>query len=226
MSKQRKKQPSRRSQSRRPQRLRPVQIIEYEITTEPIHDPDYRRLPRRVQATMDQLYGEVHTHPHEAIPKIQKLIEKYPHIPNLYNYLSAAYSRTGQIKKSEAVVLQNYRRNPDYLFSRINYAEICLHKGEYEKIPEIFDHKFDLKLLYPERNRFHVSEVVNFMGVIGIYFARTGKREAAQKYYDIIKKIGPDDPATKMLRKELHTTFRQRILRSLINLTKKSRRKH
>lgn len=220
MSKQRKKQPSRRSQSRRPQRLKPVQIVEYEITTEPIYNRDYERLPRRVQAMMDQLYHEAQMRPHKAIPKIKKLIEKYPHVPNLYNYLSVAYNRIGQDEKSKAIVMEQYRRNPDYLFARLNYAEICLHKGEHEKIPEIFDHKFDLKFLYPKRHRFHISEVVNFMSVIGIYFARTGKREAAQKYYDIIQEIGPGYPATRMLKRELHPTLLQRILRFLINLTK------
>lgn len=164
--------------------------------------------------------------PRKAIPKIEKLIEKYPHIPSLYNYLSIAYNRLGQYEKSEATVMEQYRRDPDYLFARLNYAAICLHKEEYEKIPEIFDHKFDLKFLYPERNRFHISEVVNFMSVIGIYFSRTGNREVAQKYYDIIREIGPGYPATKMLKRELHPTLLQRGLRFLINLTQNPRRKH
>ena len=223
MSKQRRKQSSRRSIE--PQQPEPIYTIQYEVTTEPIYNRDYKQLPRRAQAIMDQLYYQVHTHPQEAIPKIKKLIKKYPHIPNLYNYLSVAYNRSGQQKKSEAVILEQYRRTPDYLFARINYAEICLYRGEYEKIPEIFDHKFDLKLLYPERDRFHITEVVNFIGVIGIYFARTGNREAAQKYYDIIREIGSGYEITQMLKSELRPTLLQRILGSLINLIQNSRRK-
>ncbi len=224
MSKQRRKQSSRRSI--KPQQPEPIYTTEYEVTTEPIYTSDYNQLPRRAQAIMDQLYYQVHTHPREAIPKIKKLIEKYPDMPMLYNYLSVAYNRSGQQKKSEAVILEQYRRIPDYLFARINYAEICLHRREYEKIPEIFDHKFDLKLLYPERDRFHITEVVNFIGVIGLYFARTGNREAAQKYYDIIREIGPGYEATQMLKSELRPTLLQRILGSLVNLIQNPRREH
>ena len=40
------------------------------------------------------------------------------------------------------------------------YGDESLQKGEIEKIPEIFDNKFDLKMLYPNRNIFHISEYV------------------------------------------------------------------
>ncbi|MBN1935009.1 MAG: hypothetical protein JW934_10110 [Anaerolineae bacterium] len=66
--------------------------------------------------------------------------------------------------------MENYRRNPDYLFARLNYAELFLRRGDYERVAEILEHKFDLKLLYPRRNRFHVSEVSNFIGLVGLYW--------------------------------------------------------
>jgi len=132
-------------------------------------------------------------------------------IPVLYNYLSVAYSRAGQREKSEAVARENYRRNPDYLFARLNYAELCLDKRDYEKIGEIFEQKFDLKLLYPQRKRFHISEVASFMGLIGIYFFETGERQAAEKYYDVLQQIAPGYPMTKRLRRKLFPNLLQRL---------------
>ena len=143
-------------------------------------------------------------------------------MPMLYNYLSAAYSSAGQRERAEAVARENYQRNPDYLFARLNYAGLYLAKGEYEKIAEIFDHKFDLKLLYPKRKRFHVSEVANFMGLIGIYFFETGERQAAEKYYDILQQIAPGYPMVKMLRRKLFPNLLQRLRLRLMSQSQSS----
>jgi tetratricopeptide (TPR) repeat protein len=192
-----------------------VRIVEYEITTEPIYDRHYKGLPDEVKEAISRLYYEAPTRPSKAIPEILGLIEQYPNIPILYNYLSVAYSAAGQTEKSEAAILENYRLNPDYLFARLNYAELCRIKGDYEQIAEIFEHKFDLKLLYPHRNRFHISEVANFMGLIGIYFIETDRREVAMRYFDMLKELAPDYPVVKLLRKKLYPNSFNRLLSNL-----------
>ena len=143
------------------------------------------------------------------------LIKKYPQIPRLYNYLSVAYSCAGQGEKAEEAILDNYRRNPDYLFARLNYAELCLRQRDYRKVAEIFENKFDLKLLYPNRKRFHITEVAGFMGLIGIYFLETGEREGAEKYHEILKELAPRHPMAKMLRSKLYPSFLLRLLSRL-----------
>ena len=193
-----------------------VYVTDYEITTSPIQDRRYKRLPGRVKEAIERLYDEAQRRPRKTIPELLEWIEKYPGVPTLYNYLSVAYSLTGQREKSEAVVQENYRRNPDYLFARLNYAEICLASGEYEKVGEIFEHKYDLKLLYPKRNRFHISEVANFMGLIGVYFFETGEREAAETYYEILQQIAPDYPMSKRLRRKLFPNLLQRLWLRLV----------
>lgn len=209
------KKTRRRSSPQALKKFETVQLVEYEITTEPIHDRDYKRLPDPVKEAISRLHHETERHPLLAIPDLVEMIEKYPNVPMLYNFLSVAYSQTGQRAKAEEITLENYRRNPDYLFARINYAELCRMQGDYEQIAEIFEHKFDLKLLYPKRKRFHISEVANFMGLIGIYFFETGQREIAEKYYDILREIAPGYPMTKMLRRKLHPSFLGRMLKRM-----------
>jgi tetratricopeptide (TPR) repeat protein len=188
-----------------------VYVSEYEITSEPILDRGYKRLPKEVKEAITRLHDESQRRPREAIPELLELIEKYPDVPILYNYLSIAYSMSGQPEKSEVVVRENYQRNPDYLFARLNYAEICLARGDYKEVAEILEHKFDLKLLYPERKRFHISEVVNFMGIVGIYFFEIGKRDMAEKYYDVLQQIGGGFPITRQLRKRLFPGLFRRL---------------
>ena len=192
--------------------LKAVYITEYEITTSPIQDRAYKRLPGSVKDAIERLHYESQVQPRKAIPELLEWIEKYPQIPLLYNYLSVAYSAAGQREKAEAVILENYRRNPDYLFARLNYAELCLDKGDYERVAEILEHKFDLKLLYPQRRRFHISEAVNFMGLVGVYLVAIGEGEAAKKYYDMLMQIAPDHPMTKRLRRKLFPGLLQRLL--------------
>ena len=179
-------------------------LTEYEITSEPIEDRAYRRLSPSVKEQIETLHYEAQARPHQAIPKLHELNEKYPQIPVLYNFLVAAYFRIGEKEKAEAILKDALRRHPDYLFTRLNYAEICLARKEYDKIAEIFEHKFDLKMLYPKRKKFHISEVANFMGFMGIYFLEIGEREAAERYYDILKDIAPDFPMVKRVKRRLY----------------------
>ena len=192
-----------------------VFMTHYEITDEPIQDRYYRRLPEHVKDAIERLHDESQTKPRKAIPKLKKMMEQYPKLPQLYNYLTVAYSKVGEIGKAQAVNRACIRKNPDYLFARLNYAEFCLMKKDYARIPEIFDHKFDLQLLYPERKRFHILEVVNFMGLMGVYCYEIHEREAADAYNKILHQIAPDHPMTKRLQRKLSPSFIDRLWKRL-----------
>ncbi len=119
------------------------------------------------------------------------------------------------LEKAEESIKTNIQRNPDYLFARLNYAEFFLRRKEYNKVAEIFDHKFDLQMLYPKRKRFHISEVVNFMGLMGTYFYEIGEREAAGIYHDFLQEIAPKYPMAKRLKRKLHPGIIARFLNRL-----------
>ena len=208
---------SRKVRSPKPRQETPegVRFVEYEITSETIQDRRYQQLPEYVKDTIDRLHFEAQRKPRQAIPELEKLVETYPDIPVLYNYLGVAYSLSGNQQKAEEIVLENIKRNPNYLFARLNYAEICLAKHEYKKVKEIFDNKLELSLLYPHRKRFHTSEVIGFMSVIGRYLLGIGERDAAEKYYELLKKISPDSLQTKQLGKLLHPNLLVRLLSHL-----------
>jgi tetratricopeptide (TPR) repeat protein len=193
-----------------------VSLLPYEITTDPMPERRYQRLPRHVKEAIERLHDLAQRRPREAIPELREWLTQYPQLPLFYNYLSVAYSRAGRRQDAEAVIAENYRRHPDYLFARLNYAEVCLAQGNYARIAEIFAHQFDLRLLYPRRRRFHLSEVANFLGVIGLYFVAIGKRDVAERQYELLKHIAPEYPLTKRLRRTLYPSLFRRLLRGLI----------
>jgi tetratricopeptide (TPR) repeat protein len=189
-----------------------VRLIEYEITELPIPDHRYRRLPQHVKEKIDTLYYKAQKKPQEAIPELLEMIEKYPDVPQLFNFLSIAYSMTGQKKAAEETILENIRRNPNYLFARLNLAEMLLARGDVKRVAAIFENKFDLQMLYPQRKQFHISEVVGFAGIMGVYFLKIGKRKTAKLYYEILKQIAPHHRLTRRLQRGLLFDWLGRLL--------------
>ena len=132
----------------------------------------------------------------------------------LSNYLSVAYLYSGDLEKTDACVREAYRRHPQYLFAKVNYANLCLQQGEIEKVPGIFDHTCDLKQLYPHRMRFHVSEFTGFAWVMCRYFCAINERETAVLYYQMLKQVAPRHPMTKHAKRALYPPFWVRWLRT------------
>ena len=190
--------------------------LEYEITYEPIQSGPYERLPEAVKKQLEKMHPEIPQKPQKFLPDLLKLKQKYPQVPQIYNYLIVAYIALGQEEDAETIARECFRENPDYLFARINLAEIYLARGEYEKIPELFHHKYDLKLLHPERDRFHISEAANFMGIMGLYFVRTDQRDVAERYNEILQQIAPDFPVAKTLERELRADPVMDLLEQLL----------
>jgi len=193
-----------------------VFVSEYKITSDPIRNEDIEKLPKRVRDNIGELYDTLMTRPGEAISPLKKLIKKYPHIPLFYNYLATAYNEIGDFRHADMIILENYKKNPRYIFAKAHYAELCLQRGNLRKIPVIFENKFDLKLLYPERDIFHVSEVAAFTGITGLYYYEIGEMEAAKICYRLLRKVDPRSPHTKKLKKRLYPSIFQRIMRRLL----------
>src|SRR5262249_33193958 len=161
-----KKRPPRRQQPKPSYALRVSQsppshalvYTEYDITDEPLDNRDIKRLPAQVQARIDDLYELAQRDPTQAIPELERLATPYPPSPTFAYHLSIAYLAPGDREPGCALVGEAYRRHPQYVFAKVNYANLCRQHGEIEKVPGIFDHACYLKQLYPHRTRSPVSE--------------------------------------------------------------------
>ena len=202
--------------SRVPQPLTADALVytEYDITDEPLDNRDIKRLLSQVQARIDELYELAQHDPTQAIPALERLVTTYPHVPTFFNHLSIAYLAAGDQEHATAIVREAYRRHPQYLFARVNYANLCLQQGEIEKVPGIFDHACDLKQLYPHRTRFHVSEFTGFAWVMCRYFCAISERDTAALYYQMLKHVAPRHPMTKHAKRTLSPPFWVRWLRT------------
>jgi tetratricopeptide (TPR) repeat protein len=179
-----------------------IKLLSYDITCEPLDLADQKTpgLEEALGDTRRQLFDDVHENPKAAIPVLERLLEKFPNEPMLLNWLSAALIGAGDFKASASVARQNFEANPNYLFARLNYAQIRLEEGDLAAVEEIFDRKFDLKLMYPERNVFHLSEYRALCGVMIPYWIRKGEFKAARLMFDTLEQLEPDGEVTQQLR--------------------------
>ncbi len=133
----------------------------------------------------------------EVIPKLEQLIEQFPTLAVLYNYLVAALERLGEHEKLAVLLKEQYQKNPDYLFARINYAHQLLRQGGIEEIPEIFAHTFALQTLYPQRKEFHVTEVIAFCTFMALYQDTLEYKSASEAWIDLASSVAPGHPEIK-----------------------------
>lgn len=169
------------------------------VTAKPINVPD-NVIPAGL-ATVDfqKLAREAEASPETAILKLEKHLEKYPKVGMLYNLLTAAYHHAGREKDSEALIEKGYQNCPQYLFIKMSYARLCIKRKQMDKIPEIFNQKFDLTELYPDRKLFHESEAINFYGLMGEHYVYSKDLKKAWACYDYVKSIDPSDPVVEHL---------------------------
>ena len=177
-----------------------IRILSYDITDRPFVNPS---IPKEVQDVIEELYEQTQNDPKRSIGRLEEFIGKYPTVPILYNYISVAYSNLNDKKMARYYIRQNYRHNPDYLFAKLNYAGMCIDEGNYEMVPEILDNKLEIKLLYPERDVFHISEVIGFNGIVGLYYAYAGMKKEAEIYCETIDKLDPGHPYVTSIRRFL-----------------------
>ena len=139
-------------------------------------------------------------------PRLDQL-EREP-LPMFFNWLSMAYSSLGDHKGMEAVIRENYRANPQYLFARLNYAELCLRDSDLDGVREALGPGFDIRALLGGRKRVHVWEVAGYFYAVGLYQIETGDREAAEKMYELLEEVAPGERPTEELRRRLHPRLR------------------
>jgi tetratricopeptide (TPR) repeat protein len=167
----------------------------------------------------EKLFDDCHNDPAAAIPVLHRLLEQFPNAPMLLNWLSAALGRSGDIEGANRIARQNFEANPNYLFARINYAQIRLEEGDLEAVEEILDRKYDLKLLCPERDLFHLSEFRALSYLMISYWIKKGEFRPARALFDTLERLEPDGEITGILRHAVKGSYLLETARKLADMT-------
>ena len=175
------------------------QHLEYDIRDDDYSGDPQSDVPEEIVVDVAEAWQLLHDNPAEAARRLEPILERYPNVPRLYNFLRTAYASSGQQDKARDIAERNYRLHPTYLFAKLDCAADALARGEPQRVPEILGHKFDLKLMYPHRDAFHISEFVGLAGVVAEYFLAIDNVEYAIRYCDLLGEVAPDHPAVQAL---------------------------
>ena len=200
-----------------------LRLVQYEITPEPL--PDYPPMAPEVADQYEELYHFTFERPAEAVGRLEALRERYPDERKLDNLLINALSLAGEAQKADALIEESYRRHPDYLFAKLNYANLCLSRGDVDAVLPIFGGSFDLSSLYPDRRVYHVSEMVGFFSLMARYQLLKGDVEAAEACANVLEEIAPDHPTTKALMDQLALDVLEKAMRGLVRMNSRPGRR-
>ncbi len=178
---------------------REVILVSYEITDEPMEEEDAEPTPPTFAADVEGLYDHLRDAPASTVGRLEVLVQRYPKIPSLKNWLSVAYIAAGRVAEADAVADVLVRDHPGYLFGRLAVADRHLRAGDLDRVPEPLGGHLDLKLIYPHRTRFHVSEAVGLWRLVGELCLRRGDLDRAGLYLQMMREHAPDHAMTELL---------------------------
>jgi hypothetical protein len=179
-----------------------VTISECVITDEPLHVAEDRdeQFDKAVEGIQEDLHEQIHTDPAGAVVVMEPLLERFPESCLLLNWLAAAYEATGRKEAAVGLIRRNYELHPGYLFARVSYCLLMMEEDRLDEVDRVIGGKWDLKSMYPHRDRFHITEFVAFSVMVFQYMIRRQRFECAMTIFESMCEIAPDHPATKGLR--------------------------
>lgn len=150
-------------------------------TDEPVEEENWAKMKTKDKELLSRIYLSMRKSKGEArraLKRLFKLQKRYPKVPAISNYITAAYATMGENEKCYRTIIDTYQRFPGYLFGRITAAEYCLNHQRHEEVPDILNHKFELYMHYPdaeENPTFHETEIKSFYIIVGRYYAKIGQ---------------------------------------------------
>jgi len=175
-----------------------LKLLSYKISFEPLEEIDDKTSDFNYQLLQDANKGK-----RGIIEKLKKIIADKHDDPVYKNYLYVAYKTQGRNQEARDILQKTIDQHPDYLFGKLNLAGEYLYDEEYEKIPQVMGEFMEIKALYPERDEFHVTEVISFFRIATHYFIEIEEWEQAERRLEIMKKIDPDDPTIETINEKL-----------------------
>lgn len=183
-----------------------LRLLSYDVSFDPIPDTDPASL-RFEQAIgcdlAEKVYHQAYEQPALAIPRLEKWCNQFPDVPRIQNWLALAYSLKGDDAKSRETSRNLYEMHPDYLFAIVSECHAHIEAGDLDWVARRLDKKWDVKLLYPDRDVFHFTEVRAFHHMLVHYFLAAKDIPQAEISLKVLDQLMPDDMATNDARSRI-----------------------
>ena len=183
-----------------------LRLISYDVTFEPI--PDLSAANQHFEVTIGKsaiqiLYDQMYDAPEAAIPELERWCDQFPDVPRIHNWLATAHQMTGNEGKYQEICRQLYQQFPDYLFAIVSECHAHILAGDLDWVANRLDKKWDLTLLYPDRDVFHWTEMRAFQHLLVCYFTAVKNVAQAEVSLRVLEQLDPEDTATSDARRRI-----------------------
>ncbi|NOR88339.1 MAG: hypothetical protein GQ527_12090, partial [Bacteroidales bacterium] len=168
----------------------------YKITSDSNFIQSISPIPDYINNQLEDLHDLALKGKQSSVNKFLKLIDRFPKIAILKNYLSVSYQSIGKPQKAQEVNHWIVAEHPDYYFGKINLAAEYLEKKQYDEIKEILGEDLDIKYLLPDRDTFHIDELTSYFAITAMYCAAIQDFEQADIRLEILNELNPDHHKT------------------------------
>jgi len=167
--------------------------LPYKITEDHTFINKLNPIPKELFVQLADLHEQSsNTKKNAIIGRLIGLIEKYPQVEILKNYLYVAYMLRNENAKALEIMELTAKLHPNYLFGKLNRANLCIEKNELEEITEILGRTLELEDLYPERDTFHLSEITNYYKTVIRYYVEIDEIDKAEAKLEFLEEIAPE----------------------------------
>lgn len=149
-------------------------------------------MPPALEEKMERLHELARKGKPSGIKILQKEIKRFPKNAELKSLLALLYDTLGEHDKADQLNARIADEHPEYLFGLANQAFVHHENGAYEKMEEVLGKGFNLKTLYPERDEFHIIELIVMQKAAVYFYGAMGDLEQAKIRLDIIEELTPD----------------------------------
>lgn len=191
----------------------------FRITEDPDFQDERMGITPELKSQLESLYYECQDEKNKTIvDKLVKLIDRYPQVPILKNFLSSAYMTKENTAKAMEINQRIRVEHPDYLFGLLNGVHLYLMEKNYSKAVELLGSGLDIRMLYPDRDVFHLSEITAYLKTVISYLVSIKNRDLAEQKLALLEEIAPDHPDTKTAQNYLFTLL---LENAVANMKKK-----
>jgi flagellar biosynthesis regulator FlbT len=170
----------------------------FNITDEPLEAHNYNEKEQNILSRYYNLTQKPKVRK-DIIPGLEKAVKEHPHIPALKNYLYTTYTLHKEKDKAKKILEETLAAHPDYFFGKVNLACEYLIENDFDKVEEIMGQVGNIKSMYPDRDVFHISEIISYEKFAIDYFIAKHQAEEALKHINFSKELSKKFVSAKKL---------------------------
>ena len=178
-------------------------------------------IPEEADEILQDIHFDVQEGKRWLIKPLKTWIKEYPNIPIFKNHLFQVYMLRGKRREAYKILQDIRKQHPEYIHGLINEAGVHIQKNNFEAARKLLGESLLIQDCFPERNRFHITQIIGYYQAVIQLLLKDKKTEEAKKYNDILLAIDENDLTVQRLTQQIAIQSLQQSHMEMMELSKK-----